>query len=177
MAPISKFVISFAVFALIVFAFLAFDIPYSDTVDDFATCVAAGNPVMESYPRQCRDRNGNLFIEEIKKPNPEDMVRVSLPVANSVVESPITIKGEARGMWFFEASFPIEIISADGTVIGQGIAQAKEDWMTENFVPFEALIAFKTNATTTGVIRLKKDNPSGDPINDAYLDVPVKFGI
>jgi hypothetical protein len=32
---------------------------------DFQSCVAAGNPVMESYPRQCR-ANGQNFVEVIK---------------------------------------------------------------------------------------------------------------
>ncbi len=33
------------------------------TIDGFEECIAAGNPVMESYPRQCRDAVGNLFVE------------------------------------------------------------------------------------------------------------------
>lgn len=32
---------------------------------NFEECVAAGNPVMESYPRQCRTEDGRLFVEEI----------------------------------------------------------------------------------------------------------------
>ena len=35
------------------------------TIDSFEECAAAGYPVMESYPRQCRDAEGNLFVEEI----------------------------------------------------------------------------------------------------------------
>lgn len=34
-------------------------------VTNFEECVAAGNPVMESYPRQCRSADGQLFVEEI----------------------------------------------------------------------------------------------------------------
>lgn len=34
-------------------------------ISDFEDCVAAGNPVMESYPRQCR-AGGRTFVEEIK---------------------------------------------------------------------------------------------------------------
>ena len=34
-------------------------------VNSFETCVAAGNAVMESYPRQCRSDDGELFIEVI----------------------------------------------------------------------------------------------------------------
>ena len=35
-----------------------------------------------------------------------DMIRVDAPRPNQVIQSPLTVKGEARGAWFFEASFP-----------------------------------------------------------------------
>jgi hypothetical protein len=34
-------------------------------IDSFEACVQAGNPVMESYPRQCRTADGQLFVDEI----------------------------------------------------------------------------------------------------------------
>jgi hypothetical protein len=34
-------------------------------VASFDECAAAGNPVMESYPRQCSTPDGQLFVEEI----------------------------------------------------------------------------------------------------------------
>ena len=34
-------------------------------VANFEECAAAGNAVMESYPRQCRSADGRLFVEEI----------------------------------------------------------------------------------------------------------------
>jgi hypothetical protein len=37
------------------------------SIDSFEDCVAAGNAIMESYPRQCRTRDGRLFVEEIKE--------------------------------------------------------------------------------------------------------------
>jgi hypothetical protein len=36
-------------------------------IDSFEACAAAGFPVMESHPRQCRDGEGNLFVEEIEE--------------------------------------------------------------------------------------------------------------
>ena len=36
-----------------------------DHIRSFEDCVAAGNPVMESYPRQCRTEGGKHFVEEI----------------------------------------------------------------------------------------------------------------
>jgi len=35
------------------------------SIDSFEECAAAGNPVMESYPRQCRTSDGKNFVEEI----------------------------------------------------------------------------------------------------------------
>ena len=37
----------------------------SNTVSDFDSCVAGGNPVMESYPRQC-SANGKSYTEELE---------------------------------------------------------------------------------------------------------------
>ena len=34
-------------------------------IDSFEDCVSAGNPVMESHPRQCKTIDGKHFVEEI----------------------------------------------------------------------------------------------------------------
>ena len=31
----------------------------------FEECAAAGNPVMESYPRQCATKDGRVFLEDV----------------------------------------------------------------------------------------------------------------
>ncbi|GAB4158821.1 MAG: hypothetical protein Fur003_2620 [Candidatus Dojkabacteria bacterium] len=38
-------------------------------VSDFIECEAAGYQVMESYPRQCRDAEGNVYVEKIADDN------------------------------------------------------------------------------------------------------------
>jgi len=40
-------------------------IPEKSSIDSFEKCAAAGNPVMESYPRQCRTSDGKHFVEII----------------------------------------------------------------------------------------------------------------
>lgn len=104
-----------------------------------------------------------------------DLIRVTAPLPESVVTSPLTIRGEARGTWYFEASFPVSVIDGTGAVIGQGIAQAKGEWMTTEFVPFEATIDFTAPPTGTGAVILSKDNPSGLPENDAQIIIPIRF--
>ncbi len=92
------------------------------------------------------------------------------------IASPLTITGQIRGIWFFEASFPVMLTDWDGKIIAQGIAKAKGDWMTENFVPFEATLTFvKPEYKNTGTLILKKDNPSNLPQNDAAIEIPIKF--
>ncbi len=107
-----------------------------------------------------------------------DLIVMETPIRDRVITSPVTIIGDARGTWFFEASFPITIVDWNGLIIGQGIAHAQSDWMTEEFVPFTATVEF-TVATDTpyrrGAIILKKDNPSGLPEHDDALEIPVKF--
>ena len=40
-------------------------------ITSFEECVAAGNPVMESYPRQCRTDDGTLFVEQVQQVDQE----------------------------------------------------------------------------------------------------------
>lgn len=176
MSNIVKIIIGIAVVAVLAYAAFAFDIVYKDKIDDFATCAAAGNPVMESYPRQCRDKEGNLYVEEVaNEPSGNAMIEVTSPASGSLVASPVSITGKARGGWYFEASFPIQVIGNDGKVLGEGYAQAEGDWMTTGFVPFRASVSFNPGASASGVIRLHKDNPSGLPENAAFVEVPVTF--
>lgn len=93
---------------------------------------------------------------------------------NQGISSPLNMTGQAR-LWYFEASFPIQVLDANGIVLGSGIAQAQGDWMTENFVPFKATIIFATSTTETGTLVLKKDNPSGLEKYNAHISIPIKF--
>lgn len=38
-------------------------------IDNFEECAAAGYPVMESYPEQCRTPDGRLFVRVIDQPS------------------------------------------------------------------------------------------------------------
>lgn len=148
----------------------------SVNVSNFDDCIAAGYEVTESYPRQCKTPDGKSFTEDIgNEMEKTDLIRISSPRPNDIVKSPLKITGEARGFWFNEASFPIKIYGADGKELGTAIASAKSDWMTEEFVPFEATLTFEVPKSGKGTIVLQKDNPSGLPKNDDSLKVPVKF--
>ena len=105
-----------------------------------------------------------------------DLILVGTPTKHMPVTSPITITGSARGTWYFEASFPIELRDASGKIIAQHYAEAQSDWMTENFVPFKASLTYPAQpAGSTGTLVLKNDNPSGDPARDKKVEIPIVF--
>jgi hypothetical protein len=142
-------------------------------ITNFDECVAAGNPVMESYPRQCNDKQGNHFTEKIAAEK-KDII-LDYPIAEQTVTSPLKLSGRARGSWFFEASFPVILTNWDGLIIASGTATTKSDWMTEKLVPFEATLEFKNDSPVSNraSLILKKDNPSGLPENDDALEITV----
>ena len=103
----------------------------------------------------------------------ESEIRLDALNAQQGVTSPLTIFGQARGTWFFEASFPIAIVDQNGAVLAITIAEAQDDWMTENFVPFKATVFFTVTTTQPGEIIFRKDNPSGLPEHDQEWRLPV----
>jgi len=145
-------------------------------INSFEECVSAGYPLLESYPSQCKTPDGETFTEDIgNELEKSNLIRVSNPRPNQIIQSPLAIDGEARGFWFFEASFPVKILNERGEVVVQGLAQAQGDWMTENFVQFRAELVFPAPSTEKGNLVLEKDNPSGLPEHVDELRIPIRF--
>lgn len=108
-----------------------------------------------------------------------NIIILDSPLPRATVSSPLLIAGEARGTWFFEASFPVYLLDSHGNTLAQGVAQAQGDWMTNNFVPFKVMLTFTVDPQIVGdagTLVLQKDNPSGLQENDDALIVPVIIG-
>lgn len=95
------------------------------------------------------------------------------PKPNELVHNPINLNGQARGRWFFEASFPIKLIDSQGTLLTFGYVQAQDDWMTENYVPFESELNYLVDATTSAILVFERDNPSGLISQNDKFEVPI----
>ncbi len=106
------------------------------------------------------------------EPFASENVKVSFPLPNASVSKTFTASGYARGNWFFEASFPVEIRDPQNNLVGQGIAQADGDWMTTEFVAFNAPVTIQ-NYTGPATLVLKKDNPSGLPEHDDSVSFSI----
>lgn len=111
----------------------------------------------------------------------EKRIVLNSPLPNTVVTSPLSLTGEAGG-WYFEGSFPVELLDSEGNILAQGPATATADWMTIDFVPFTATLTFTNpyaagdpESEKVGKIILRKDNPSGLPENDDSIEIPVRF--
>jgi hypothetical protein len=107
-----------------------------------------------------------------------EAMRVSAPRRDAIALSPLVVTGEARGTWYFEATFPLALLDAQGNTLANGYAQAEGEWMTEDFVPFRAELTFTAPAAATetaGTLVLQKANPSDLPEHAAEVRVPVRL--
>lgn len=118
-------------------------------------------------------------VTEKRKVN---IIQLNRPLPKEIVESPLLVSGEARGYWFFEASFPVILTDWDGRIIAETFAVAEDDWMTEDFVLFSIIVEFQSpykagdpDFMKRGFLILRKNNPSGLPEHDDALEVPIRF--
>ncbi len=102
-------------------------------------------------------------------------VRVVSPEPGAVVSSPLTVRGRARGPWYFEGSFPVRLVNDAGRRLAGGTARARGAWTTADFVPFEATLSAPWPSGGTGLLVLERANPSGLAENAGRAVVPVRF--
>lgn len=132
------------------------------------------------YENQEKEKSLTWITEKGKT----DLIGLFFPQEGDAIESPLIVSGEARGFWFFEADFPVILTNWDGLIIAESIASAQSDWMTENYVSFEAELVFENpvfpgaeeeHFSRRGFLILQKDNPSGLPEHDDALEISIRF--
>ncbi len=127
------------------------------------------------------DYAGTFFATQLVRVSPRGNCRSGLIVVDSPapgarISSPLLIRGRARGTWFFEGDFPVDLLDAKGNLAGRGFCTAKGEWMTREFVPFEGTLTFeKPVPGGRGTLVLKKHNPTDRPEHDDALSVPLFF--
>ncbi|MBN2101363.1 MAG: hypothetical protein JW716_00660 [Candidatus Aenigmarchaeota archaeon] len=95
-----------------------------DGITNFDECTAAGNPVMEYYPRQCRTSDGITFTEEVIEPPmpPEDENVKAVNIAkgaasgldstilsneNTTMKVKDTVRRDCPGCWIVELEYSL----------------------------------------------------------------------
>ncbi len=138
-------------------------------------------PVEEDPPATAKPAEGDAPAAPAEEGDAVDgaatdaRVRVVSPRPDAVVSSPLTVRGQARGSWYFEADFPVRLLDGDGEELAVAPARARGEWMTDDFVPFEVTLTFPEPATGTGLLTLDRANPSGLAENAALVVLPVRF--
>ena len=96
-------------------------------------------------------------------------------VAGDEVTFPFTLTGEARGSWYFEGSFPVRVEDGSGDNVVEHSAQAQGEWMTEDFVPFAAILS-PSGAIPSGeaTLVIEKANASGLPEHADAIRIPIR---
>lgn len=101
-----------------------------------------------------------------------DLLTFSI-VPNAKVHGILSYRGSIKGGYFFEGNIRIIILDADKNVLKESNGIAKSEWMIEGPVDFEGNIDFTGMPSTSGYFRIANDNPSGDPENDKFIDIPI----
>lgn len=114
-----------------------------------------------------------LTLKKIK--DAKNLIIIESPKPYEKIESPLLIKGKARGQFFFEATFPIKIVDENGNVLQKDYIETIEEWMTENFVSFEKSIKLDFGNIKRGFIIFEKANPSDLKENQFEISIPVYF--
>lgn len=109
-------------------------------------------------------------------PGVTDTIHMTSQATNQTITSPVTVQGEAKGSWFFEANMRGSIVDSEGNTVKIFPIAAKTDWMTSDFVPFAESVSFTSPGYgQKGFIVIENDNPSGLLENSKSIKIPVKF--
>lgn len=105
-----------------------------------------------------------------------DSIRIESPSPHERIRSPFTVKGSARGPWYFEGDFAARLLTSDGHSLGTVILTAQSNWMTSDFVEFQGRLTFENpDNVKRGRLVFESANPSGRPDRRKTAIVPVKF--
>jgi hypothetical protein len=144
-------------------------------VVDFASCLAAGRPIIETYPEQCLGADGKNYTQTVDELDLNTDPVVFSPDLSKPVTSPLVLSGEARGFWFFEKQFTVRLLDDKGKEIATSSARTRGEKMTVDFMPWNSTLTFKTPLAQNGELVFEKANPSGLASQTRTLRLPIIF--
>lgn len=100
-------------------------------------------------------------------------VQPAEPAPGASVGSPLRLAGQAVGNWFFEGTFPVRIVGANGEELASGYVTADGPWMTTRFVAYKGALPFSVTEPTRATLILQRANPSALAVHDASVRVPL----
>jgi hypothetical protein len=137
-----------------------------------ALLLACGEPRPPASVVRPRD---DLEPTPLPSEDKSDLIRVRSPARGALAKSPLHVTGVARGTWYFEATFPVALYDEHRRELARSYATAQGEWMTDDFVPFEADLVFAAGEAKEGTLVLDKANPAGSLEGIDQLLVPVRL--
>ena len=101
-----------------------------------------------------------------------DLVQLSIAPGATITDV-VTITGDIKGVYFFEGKAQGMLLDENKKVLNTFSLDATSNWLTADAVSFTAKVDTTSALAGPGFIRLKSDNPSGDPEKDKYIDIPI----
>jgi hypothetical protein len=141
----------------------------------FEDCANAGNLVVNTNPRECHTKKGQLYIEEDNHVALADYIEVTSPKPYDVVSSPFKVEGKAKGIWYGNNRLTIKLVDQNQRVIMEKSVFALSDVSNDAMVPFVAAVDFHAANLTRGQLLIEKVSLVNIPGKNGPLIIPVKF--
>lgn len=92
------------------------------------------------------------------------------------ISSPLVIKGEAKGTWFSEGSFSVILTDGDGLIISETQTTVNSNWLTDDYVNFEAYLEFESPEVfnTNGHLIFHNAN-NAETLEESAYEIIVNF--
>jgi hypothetical protein len=92
------------------------------------------------------------------------------------ITSPLVIKGEAKGSWFNEGSFPVILTDGDGLIIAETQTTVNSNWLTDDHINFEAYLEFESPEyfKTNGHLIFQNANQA-ETLEESAYEIIVNF--
>lgn len=125
--------------------------------------------------RRTQEAMLSTFRFQSKHSGLDDLIQVETPRSEDKVESPLAIRGEARGTWFQEGEFPVFLFDGRGSLLATSTATTSEQSLTSEFIPFQAELEFSSPDSATGTLILEKAGISGFQSEPLKKELTVFF--
>jgi uncharacterized alpha/beta hydrolase family protein len=154
-----KKIVIFIVIILLALVILGFIFDWGREYNDIAN-LGTNNTASSSIQNSSSTSDMPIIVSNIKD--------------NQEVSNPILINGRARGDWFLNGSFPVELVDSDGNTIASSTANALSESTTSNYIDFTANLFYtKSSSTINALIILSNNNTSGNQELDQSIFIPV----
>jgi Immunoglobulin-like domain of bacterial spore germination len=101
-------------------------------------------------------------------------VTVLEPEANTLITSPLEIRGELEGGWYFGNEMTVRLTTSEGKVLTEGLLAGLEEWNGQDTLPFEISLVFETPTATSGVLSIVKEIETVGA-GETKIQIPVLF--